>query len=45
MPSIQGAIVTAQGAKNANIKSDIINAITAITGLTVDKVQVFEMEV
>ena len=42
-PVIQGAIVTAQGAGNSNVKNNIINAIAAITGLTIDKIQVFEM--
>jgi len=45
MPTIEGAIVTAQGAKNANIKTNIINAVKSATGLSIDKIQVFEMEV
>ena len=44
MPTITGAIVTAQGANNANIKTNIINAVGAVTGLTIDKIQVFEMK-
>ena len=44
MPAITGAIVTAQGANNANIKTNIINAVGAVTGLTIDKIQVFEMK-
>ena len=44
MPTIEGAIVTAQGAKNANIKTNIINAVKSATGLSIDKIQVFEME-
>lgn len=43
MPIIEGAIVTAQGAGNANIKSSIVSAVEAITGLAVHKIQVFEM--
>lgn len=43
MPVIEGAIVTAQGANNANVKSAIVSAVEAITGLAVHKIQVFEM--
>lgn len=43
MPKIVGAIVTAEGAGNASIKTNIINAVSSITGLTIDKIQVFEM--
>ena len=42
MPKVEGAIITAEGAANANIKMNIINAVEAVTGLTVDKIQVFE---
>ena len=44
MPAIQGAIITAEGVSNATIKSNIIDAVQAATGLTIDKIQVFEME-
>ena len=44
MPTIQGAIVTAEGANNAEVKTNIINAVGAVTGLTIDKIQVFELE-
>ena len=44
MPVIQGAIITAKGAGNAVVKTDIINAMQALTGLSADKIQVFEME-
>ena len=43
MPTIEGAIVTAQGASNANVKSSIVSAVEAVTGLAVHKIQVFEM--
>ena len=43
MPVIEGAIVTAQGAGNATIKSSIVSAVEAVTGLAVHKIQVFEM--
>ena len=43
MPTIEGAIVTAQGASNANVKTSIVSAVEAVTGLAVHKIQVFEM--
>lgn len=43
MPKIEGAIITAEGAKDANIKSNIIVAVEAVTGLANHKIQVFEM--
>ncbi len=43
MPSIEGAIVTAEGAKDATIKSNIIAAVEAVTGVANHKIQVFEM--
>lgn len=42
MPVVQGAIVTAQGAGDATIKTNIINAVQAATGLTINQIQVFE---
>ena len=45
MPKIEGAIITAEGAGNANIKTNIIEAVSAATGLATYKIQVFEMEV
>ena len=45
MPTIEGAVITAQGAKNATVKTDIMNAVKSATGLSIDKIQVFEMEV
>ena len=44
MPVIEGAIITAQGAKDVNVKSSIVSAVEAITGLAVHKIQVFEMK-
>ena len=43
MPVIEGTIITAQGASNANTKSAIVSAVEAVTGLAVHKIQVFEM--
>ena len=43
MPKKEGAIITAQGAKDPNIKSNIISAVEAVTGLANHKIQVFEM--
>lgn len=42
MPVIEGAIITATGANNSVVKTNIINAVEAATGLSVDKIQVFE---
>lgn len=42
-PTIEGAIVTAQGASNSNVKSNIVSAVEAVTGLATHKIQVFEM--
>lgn len=44
MPKIEGAIVTAEGAKNITTKNNIISAVEAATGLKVHKIQVFEMK-
>ncbi len=43
-PKIEGAIITAQGAGNATVKSSIVQAVEAATGLATHKIQVFEME-
>lgn len=43
-PKIEGAIITAKGASNINIKTNIIQAIEAATGLSTHKIQVFEMK-
>ena len=42
-PTIEGAIITAGGANNATIKTNIIQAVEAVTGLATHKIQVFEM--
>lgn len=42
-PKIQGAIITAKGASDINIKTSIIQAVEAATGLATHKIQVFEM--
>lgn len=42
-PVIEGAIITAVGANNATIKTNIIQAVEAVTGLPTHKIQVFEM--
>lgn len=44
MPEVKGAIVTAEGAGDATVKSSIVNAVGAVTGLSIDKIQVFELE-
>lgn len=42
-PKIEGAIITAKGANNADTKANIIQAVEAVTGLATHKIQVFEM--
>ena len=43
-PKIEGAIITAQGAGDANVRANIIQAVEAVTGLATYKIQVFEMK-
>ena len=43
MPTIEGAIITAQGASDANVKTNIVQAVEAVTGISTYKIQVFEM--
>ncbi len=43
-PEIKGAVVMAKGANNTNVKSNIILAVEAATGLPTHKIQVFEMK-
>ncbi len=42
-PKVEGAIITAKGAEDANVKTNIIQAVEAVTGLPTHKIQVFEM--
>lgn len=44
MPTIEGAIITAEGAENATVKANIVAAVEAVTGLATHKIQVFKME-
>ena len=41
MPKIEGAIITAEGARNLEVKANIIQAVEAATGLATHKIQVF----
>ena len=43
-PNIEGAIITAKGAKNIDTKTNIIQAVEAVTGLEKHKIQVLEMK-
>lgn len=43
MPKIEGAIIIAKGAENSIVKSNIVTAVEAVTGLATHKIQVFEM--
>ena len=42
-PKIEGAIITATGAGNSEVKLRITQAVEAATGLATHKIQVFEM--
>ena len=42
-PTIEGAVVVAVGARDINIKTNIVLAVEAATGLATHKIQVFEM--
>jgi len=43
-PKIEGAIIAATGANNSDIKTSIIQAVEAATGLATHKIQVFEKQ-
>lgn len=43
-PEINGAVIIAKGASNTSVKSNIIQAVEAATGLPTHKIQVFEMK-
>ena len=43
-PVVKGAIIIAEGASDATVKTNIVSAVEAITGLATYKVQVFEMK-
>ena len=45
MPKIEGAIVTAEGASDPAIKTNIIQAVSAATGISTYRIQVFEMSI
>jgi len=44
MPKLEGAIVIAEGAGDINVKSNIVAAVEATTGILSHKIQVFKME-
>ncbi len=43
-PKIEGAIIICEGADNPNIKTNIIQAVEAATGLATHKIQVFKKQ-
>ena len=43
-PKLEGAIVIAKGAGNTSVKTNIIYAVEAATGLLTHKIQIFEMK-
>ena len=44
MPKMEGALIVAEGANNAEVKTNIIQAVEAVTGLATHKIQVLEMK-
>ena len=44
MPKMEGALILSQGASNATVKTNIIQAVEALTGLSSHKIQVLQME-
>ncbi len=44
MAKIEGAVIIAEGAKDASVKTNIVQAVEAVTGLATHKIQVFEMK-
>lgn len=43
LPKIEGAIIIAQGGDNATVKTNVVQAVSAVTGLSTHKIQVFKM--
>ena len=43
MPKIEGAIVIAEGGGDATIKTNVVQAVSAVTGLATHKIQVSKM--
>ena len=44
MPTIEGAIIIAEGAGDLTVKANIVSAVEAATGLLSHKIQVFKMQ-
>lgn len=44
MPKMEGALIVAEGANNAEVRTNIIQAVEALTGLSTHKIQVLEMK-
>lgn len=43
MPQVEGAVILAEGAGNAEVKNSIMQAVEAVTGLSSHKIQVFQL--
>lgn len=43
MPQVEGAVILAEGAGNAEVKNSIMQAVEAVTGLSSYKIQVFQL--
>lgn len=44
-PEIQGVIVVAEGGRNAKVKSDITEAVSALLGVETHKIKIFERKI
>ena len=42
-PKVEGVIVTAEGANDVSVKTNIISAVEAVTGVPTHKIQVFSI--
>jgi len=45
MPQVEGVIVTCDGGGNTKVKSDVIKAVAAVTGVSEEKIQVFQKSI
>ena len=43
-PSVRGVVVVSEGGADENVKNDIINAVSALTGAPIHNIKVFKME-
>ena len=44
MPKVEGVIVACEGGNDISVKADIIKAVQAVTGISSNKIQVFQKQ-